>query len=248
MKAAIYTCITNGYDQLKAPRVVHPGIDYYCFNDGTIYVPEPWQSVPIKTQYKGAVANRFYKLLPHRHLTIRDYDVTVYVDGSVELVGDLWPLISRVWLADNSLWLYDHPSRFCVYEELMAIAEAMKAPLREVQRASARLRKLGVGEKAGLFECTIVFRRNSAEAIQLMEKWWEEYLSEPRRDQVALSAVLAHSKFKIGSLGQPDHRLEQELFHCAPHTSLHDRLRSEWAWWVWRPILRLLVKLRLVTL
>lgn len=248
MRVAVYTCITRGYDVLKAPLVVQDGVDFLCFNDGSVCVPEPWRGLNVIGSVEGQKTNRFYKLMPHKQEELNEYDVTIYIDGSVQIVGDVRSVVREAVKMASPVCLYDHPKRSCVYDELLAIAAALKAPVSDVVSTARHLRRLGLPERFGLFEGTVIVRRRCEEARVLMDAWWREYESGLHRDQVALMALLWKSGLKIGSLGVPDHRMSQSIFRCAPHTSKTDVWRRNVAWWLVRPAVHSLHRCRLLRL
>ena len=46
----IYTCITNGYDEIPNEHYYDPDVKYVCFTDGSIEHKEPWEfrDIPIE--------------------------------------------------------------------------------------------------------------------------------------------------------------------------------------------------------
>lgn len=247
MKVAVYTCVTNGYDAVSAPTVKTAGVDYLCFNDGSIHVPLGWEDIRITKGYSGRDANRYIKILPHLNSRLAEYDLTVYVDGAIEVVGDLTTLIQQVVMASGEVFLYKHPRRSCVYLEARACIESMKAPIKATSQLMNKFRSEGVPENLGLFEGGVIIRKPSEEANRLMSAWWDVYLSGVKRDQLALIYAIWRTGIVIQSLGIPDHRIEQRYFRCRYGHS-GDFLLRHFAWWVWRPIVSALISLKIVKL
>ena len=247
MKVAVYTCITNGYDELMSPRVLTKDVDYLCFNDGSIYVPEPWLDIRVDFPYSGKDVNRYVKILSHTIPQLALYDLTIYVDGAIEIVGDLTPLIKQVISADGHTFLYEHPSRTCVYKEARACVESMKAPIADTIRLIGQYRKEGVPENCGLFEGGVIVRKRNKESERLMDKWWETYLNGVKRDQLVLIYSSWKTSVAITSLGLPDHRSEKKYFRCnSGHSG--DIFRRYFAWLIWRPVTSALIDCRLIKL
>src|SRR5687768_14106362 len=87
MPTAIYTCITAGYDELRDPRRVTPGVDYVCFSDQPL-ASRVWQVRPLA--HVGATSSRsarYHKLLSHRVLP--EYEMTLWLDGSYRIDREL---------------------------------------------------------------------------------------------------------------------------------------------------------------
>jgi Protein of unknown function (DUF616) len=247
MKVAVYTCITNGYDTILAPKFINKGVDYLCFNDGSIRVPAGWSNIKLSDQYSDRDANRYIKILPHLNADLSEYDLTIYVDGSIGVVGDLTKLIQEVSESSGEIFLYEHPRRSCVYQEARACIEGMKAPILATSQLLNKFRKEGIPKNSGLFEGGVIVRKKSNAVNSLMLAWWDAYLSSVKRDQLALVYAIFKSRIAVQSLGLPDHRITQEYFMCREgHKG--DFFRRHFAWWVWRPVVGALIDLRLINL
>ena len=247
MRVAVYTCVTGGYDEVSPPAVLTAGVDYLCFNDGSVRVPAPWQDLKITDKYSGKDANRYIKILPQLDNKLRNYDLTIYVDGSIEIVGDLAPLIRSVQCTEGQTFMYEHPRRNCVYLEARACVKSMKASLRQTSRLLARYRKKGMPERFGLFEGGIIVRRMDSEFNALMESWWKAYLIGVGRDQLALMYSSWETGIPIQSLGKADHRFDQLYFRSKPGHK-DDFVKRYFAWYVWRPIVSVLLFLKIAKL
>lgn len=247
MKIAIYTCVTNSYDAVIQPTVNSYGVDYLCFNDGSIKVPAPWKDIRIDDTYSGKDANRYIKILPHLNSCLSEYDLTIYVDGSIDVVGDLSSLTRYIAAASGEFFLYKHPRRSCVYLEARSCIEGMQAPIKETTRLMKKFRSEGLPENLGLFECGVIIRKSSKEVNQLMIAWWDTYQSGVKRDQIALIYALWKSSALIQSLGVPDHRFEQRYFRCKSGHS-RDFFRRHLAWWIWRPLIGLMINFKVIEL
>jgi hypothetical protein len=247
MKAAVYTCVTNGYDIVSAPIVRTAGLDFLCFNDGSISVPSPWEDVRIDGTYSGKDANRYIKILPHLNSRLIEYDLTIYVDGVIEVVGDLTSLIEQVMVDSGDIFLYEHPRRSCVYLESRACIEGMKAPIKVTSQLIKKFRLEGLPENLGLFEGGVIIRKPSKDVNQLMNAWWDTYITGMKRDQLALIYAQWKTGALIQSLGVPDHRIEQRYFRCRSGHS-GDFFRRHFAWWIWRPLIGFLIDLKVIKL
>ena len=89
-----YTCITGGYDELKDVLVKPRNIDFICFSDVN-FRSYTWEvrAVPKELCYLSNVKKqRIVKICPHRYL--REYDISIWVDGNILVKGDLNKFIS----------------------------------------------------------------------------------------------------------------------------------------------------------
>jgi len=211
VKIAVYTCITQGYDSLKVPFFVDKRLAYFCYTDIPENVTSPWTFRPI--DLKGLSPkdqNRYIKMHPHEFLT--GYDITVYVDGNIQIVGDLYALATSVLSASENIFLFRHPWRNCVYPEAMACAHYSFDWIWNIASQMRRYCKSGYPERNGLFEANVIIRKNSACLRQLMDAWWREYSLGVKRDQLSLTYVAWQLGIPLGSLGDNDSRFEHRYF------------------------------------
>jgi hypothetical protein len=124
-----YTCITGGYDVLKDPAIVPDNIDFICFSDAYIQ-SSIWKCVPIPEELKylsTVKQQRIVKICPHRYLS--DYDISIWVDGNIAIIGNLNNFILQYDLNICSLYIRKHPSRNNVYDEAKTIITLNKESL-----------------------------------------------------------------------------------------------------------------------
>jgi hypothetical protein len=233
MKIAVYTCVTGGYDHLSAPARVDPRLQYHCWTDHPEAVPAPWQVHP--ATFDGLDpkdCNRFVKMHPHRLPELAGCDVTVYVDGSIDIVGDLHGYVTEWLRHDADMLLFDHPFRRCAYDEAKACAEFGHAPVWTLRRQMARYKAHGFPPQAGLFECGVLIRRHTPEVEATMASWWSEYRDYARRDQLAFTWAAWRHGLRVASLGRSDPRYEQRVFRLKNHAKAGFSPRATATKWV----------------
>jgi hypothetical protein len=250
MKVAVYTCITNGYDSVISPKIVNPNIDYYCFNDGSISVCQPWIDILINENLSPKDINRKIKLQPHLNDILKSYDLTIYVDGSIEILSDLQSLIDSIYLEDGHTFVYNHNFRNCIIDECKECYLSNKISLNSCRRMLRQLEIEGMSAGFGMFEAGVILRRsNTKNCIFLMDKWWENYINSfgVKRDQIALMYTLWINNLTLNSLGSPDfHNGHQHFKLKSSHKN--NFLKQVFNWWVRRPILILLIYLKIIKL
>lgn len=232
MRVAVYTCVTNGYDDISSPVILTPSVDYICFNDGSIDVPTPWKDVKIDRKYFGKDANRYLKILPHLNNILQVYDLTIYIDGSVKIVGDLTPLIQQINDKDELIGIYEHPYRNCIYKEAYACATIGHDWFWRIESQIISYKDNKYPANAGLFECGVLLRRHTDKNVQaLMNAWWGAYQSGIKRDQISLPYLAWRLGIPIHNLGRSDLRFDQKYFclklfhHHALTTKISDIIR-----------------------
>ncbi len=210
-KLVVYTCVTGGYDELMSPRQIEPEIDYICFTDQiTLSVPG-WEIRPIPPELGGyALANRFAKM--HPHILFPEYELSIYVDGNIEIVGGLHSLLEST-LMRKDIALYEHPFRDCVYIEANECAAIGYDWYWRIESQMNVYRKSGYPAGSGLFECGVIIRRHSAKDVEeLMEAWWVAYQNGIKRDQISLPFLAWRLGIQINNLGRSDPRFGRAYF------------------------------------
>jgi|GEM_PF-2163998 len=200
----VYTVITDGYDELRAPSAPCPGWDFVCFTDDPAKlgdVPAPWQvrtfappdaaghagpTPPPERMQDPRYTSRAPKMLPHRYLP--EYRYSVHIDGNMQLHHNPsemceragWPMFATV----------RHPYRDCVYKEAHICALLGKGFKDDFRGQIQRYRDMGQPEHTGLWESGFLLREhNQAWAKELGEAWWAEFCASSHRDQLAFAHV-----------------------------------------------------------
>jgi hypothetical protein len=232
MKVVVYTAIFGYYDELLNPRVIDSDFQYICFTDNVNITSKIWKIIYVNsTELTHDLTNRKYKLLPHLYLD--QYDLSIYVDGNIKIIGSLGKLLKK-YLTINDLFLAPpHRYRNCVYAEIQSCVESGK-----ISRAKGHsLINFYQGEKfeknIGLTENNILIRRHKdLKMIRLSEDWWESYL-EYRRDQLSLQYVALKWKVNIRVIPE-NSRGQSNFFFALPHKN--DKLK-----WKFKIILKYIV-------
>jgi hypothetical protein len=223
MRIVVYTAVFGGYDLIRAPRVRTAGVDYVCFADSAAQVPPGWTAgeLPPDAPMDPAGRNRWAKM--HAHRLFPEHDASIYVDGNVEIVGELAGLAAKA-LEHAPLAMYDHPFRRCLYEEAAACARAGLEWLGPIRRQVERYDLERFPHHAGLYEANVIVRAHHDPAvIRAMTRWWREWSAGIKRDQLSLTYVLWKEKLRVHSLGAHDPRFARKYFSYHMH---RDRWRG----------------------
>jgi hypothetical protein len=216
LRIAIYTCITKNYDTLKIPLVVDNRLQYFCFTDNQLSVVSPWRFLPLcQKDLSAKDQNRYVKMHPEKYFS--EYDATVYVDGSIQIVGDIYPLIIEVLTEPENIYMYRHWHRNCVYAEAAACAHYSHDWIWTIASQMRRYSSAGYPVQNGLFEANVIIRKNSIDVRVLMDQWWTEYMRTAKRDQLSLPYVAWRLGIKLGSLGESDPRVLGHYFRFINH-------------------------------
>ena len=139
---------------------------------------------------------RYYKT--HPHLFFINYDLSIYVDSSYEIKGNLDEFLLRILSPNISIYIYEHPNRNCIYKEFNAVLLYKKEKLPIVNSVKKRYNKLKFPDNVGLGENSLIVRmHNEKKCINLMNQWYNEISLYSHRDQLSFSFVFWKSGYKI---------------------------------------------------
>ena len=126
MKKVIYTVILGGYDELK-PFNKEKEFDYYIFSDRYnesnnsnwtfLPIPKEVNNINISTVKK----QRYIKL--HPHVFFKNYDISIYIDGTFQILGDLNEFLFRIISPNYNIYMLEHPDRDSIYDEIKEVFE-----------------------------------------------------------------------------------------------------------------------------
>ena len=191
-KKVVYTCITGGYDSLLEPTFITQDFDYVCFTDNVSIKSNVWdvRPLPKETEELSQIKKqRYVKLNPHKLLS--EYEISIWVDGNVDLKGDLDKFISESIEDGVSVYVPTHPSRDCIYAEAKAVVSMRKDAKEIVNPQMERYEKEGFPKKYGLLQSNILLRKhNEPDCIKLMETWFNELKDNSHRDQLSFNYAL----------------------------------------------------------
>ena len=213
-----YTAITGGYDRLLDPLVLSEGVRYVCFSDAPVR-SRVWEHAEMPASLAGlddVKKQRVVKICPHKYLP--DCDVSVWVDGNVQVTGDLNEFVGLCDFSKSPLYVRPHPSRTCVYDEAEAVLKRGKEDPALVRRIVERYRAEGYPEKAGMAETNVLARLHNDVKCRLFdEAWATELLLNSRRDQLSFNYVARKTGFLPGYLTGQYSMLSSKYFKIKAH-------------------------------
>lgn len=216
MKLVVYTAIAADYDLLRPIRSPSPEVDYVCFTEPGKAVPHGWTARALpRTDLPPQSENRYAKF--HPHLLFPDHDASIYIDGNIEVVGDVAPL-ARETLKRARIALYDHPVRSSTFEEAIECALVGFALTRAIREQIRRYYRDGYAFEGGLLEGNVIVRaHHDPGVVRAMNRWWQEWQNGVKRDQLSLMYVLWKERVNVGRLGLHDARFLHQYFVYHPH-------------------------------
>lgn len=190
-KIAVYSAVSGGYDSIKLPEVLDPRIDYILFSDTPMPDTGIWKIRPITFLHEDSTRTaRFVKT--HPHWLLPDYDIVIWIDSNVMILGDIYPLIDDFISSGKAIAAIPHPLRQTIYEEVEACA------LRNKDDSSLMYSQLEHYRAQGFVHDDLIesnlMMSNLRDARPLCNKffstWWAEIDRFSRRDQLSINYAL----------------------------------------------------------
>jgi hypothetical protein len=202
-KIVVYTAISNQYNALLNPKHIDPSVDYFCFTDQPLWhklnTNTAWKILPFPDPSLDPVRKcRMVKMLPHRFFP--EYDYSVWVDGSINIIDDVRALIKQY---DHPPMLcFKHPIRSCIYQEGQTCIDVGKDDPSTITKQLTYYKEQGFPEESGLIESNALIRRhNDPNVVKVMEDWWKEVKTHSRRDQLSFPYVIWRNNFSPTIMG-----------------------------------------------
>lgn len=204
-KIVVYTCITSKYDTLKQPLIKSPNIDFICFTDNLeLYKKSSvWTIKKIPTELSclsPIKQQRAIKICPHKYF--KDYDISIWVDGSIQIKDDLNKFIELYDLEKIPLYVRKHPERNCIYQEAYECIKQKKDSAKNIDRhVKELLIKNNYPKNNGLAETNILLRKhNDVRCKKICNDWIKCVLNYSYRDQLSFDYVCYNNNFQYGLL------------------------------------------------
>lgn len=188
-KGVIYSAIIGGYDQIKEPKYVSPELQYILFTDNPELKSDKWkvQLIENKDKLDNVRLARRIKILGHEYL--KDFDYSIWVDGKLEIIGDLREYIEQ-YRKKEPILCFNHYINDCIYDEKTACIALNKDTPEVIEKQILKYKNEGYPEHNGLVETGIMVRELKDERVQkTMELWWKEIIDGSRRDQLSFNYV-----------------------------------------------------------
>ena len=189
-RLVVYSVLTGSHAHLANPFPPGcRGFERICFTDDPDLSSDDWSIVRMDPALLDPEReSRRPKILPHRFLP--DFDISVYIDGTVTFKVDPMVAISHVLDGDSSFACFRHPWRDCVYaegEEVIRVGYDRETRVREQLDF---YRSTGFPEHAGLIAGTMLVRRHNDEhVVALGENWFDQVLRFSKRDQLSFNYI-----------------------------------------------------------
>lgn len=196
-KLVVYTCILGNYDKVKEPFFSNGLYDFVIITDCEQNEKSCWKTINIKdlkdivpSNLDNISLNRWIKMHPHK--LFPEYEYSIYIDGSVNLVTDMLPIVLLQKKEKKFLGMHLHSCRIFLKSEGKALIKYKKCSSKEMlDKQIKKYYQNGFDDSIKLLEATIIVREhNNSKCVKVMEEWWEEFIHGIPRDQISLPYVL----------------------------------------------------------
>ena len=183
-KYIIYTCITNGYDEIPNEHYYDPEIKYVCFTDGSIEHKEPWEfrDIPIEHECPRRLS-AYPKINPHKLFPVGSK--VAWIDGCYIMTERYAEETKRI-LDTYPFTIMRHHNKFTYYDEVL---EGYLGNMNtwddqvEITKALAE-----TGYKFRLYSSPVLgsfWRVITEDLFDFHDMWWKYSLIGPNRDQIS---------------------------------------------------------------
>jgi hypothetical protein len=187
-RIAVFTCITEQYELPKTNQNWGKA-DWFLYTDSSLPVKKQdnnWNYTPVIEKFKDSrMTARFYKTIPHE--LFKDYDFSIWVDGSITFLITPEQLISQMLGYD--IMTFKHPVRDCIYKEAEEILKLKLDYPDTVQKQMDCFKKKNYPEHNGLAETKIVVRKNTPAIANFNKEWLYQMLIGSERDQLSFNYI-----------------------------------------------------------
>lgn len=143
--------------------------------------------------YSDRLSAKIVKVLPQKFLN--NYKYFIWIDSNLKLNVDPKILINK-YLAEYDIVLQKHYRRNCIYDEIKEVTSLGLDYFSKLQNQQENYIKSGYPKNNGLFDCSIIIRKNNDSINKLSEIWWDHILRYSSRDQISLPFLLTQQDIK----------------------------------------------------
>jgi Protein of unknown function (DUF616) len=203
----VYTALFGFSEPFSDHQYDDTTVDYICFTDDRTLRSSQWKFVYVENKLLDP--HRLAKTFKHLpHIYLAEYERSLYIDNTVQLKvrpSDLFNGFS------DTLVLFRHPLRDCVYDEAAAVISAQYDDPARVSEQMKLYKNLGYPAHNGLSCCTFLLRNHHEQAMREVNvEWHRQVLTYSKRDQLSWNVCAWFHRFCFRTLD--DDVLNNEIF------------------------------------
>jgi hypothetical protein len=200
-RVGLYTAIYGGYEKPKKLPARFE-IDAVLFTDNQDLADEAealgWMPRVVPHHFESPngdpkivvpmLNHKYWKTHPEHALP--DYDISIWIDGSMEIVVDGFVDKCLAALGDDDWACMRHPARNCIYPEAEYSATLTWRYDAPSILAQAEFYKAFHPRDWGLIATGFCVRRHNRYVTALCRDWWHEIVHRNHQDQISLPVLM----------------------------------------------------------
>jgi len=130
----------------------------------------------------------------HPHFLFPDYDIALWVDSNIMILGNLFPLLREFSRSGKAVGAFHHPYRKNIYQEAKACIALDRDDPQLIRRQMRRYKQEGFSHQDLLESNVIAFNLRHPGCRPFLDAWWREIDRGSRRDQLSVNYALRKSR------------------------------------------------------
>ena len=181
-RITIYSCITNGYDEIPDEHYYDPDIRYVMFTDGSIEHKGAWEFRDIPITHDCPLRLALYpKIMQHKLFS--EGDKVVWIDGCYVMTEEYVQYTKKLF-ENHSRVHMRHPMSFTYYEEITESYIASYNTVEDIINITKSADNIGFNFRKYTNPILASFW-NTVGNAEFNELWWQLSQVSTRCDQIA---------------------------------------------------------------
>ena len=181
-KITIYSCITNGYDEIPDDHYYDPDIRYVMFTDGSIEHKGAWEFRDIPITHDCPLRLSLYpKIMQHKLFS--EGDRVVWIDGCYVMTEEYVQYTKKLFENHTRVHMR-HPMSFTYYEEIAESYIASYNTVEDIINITKSADNIGFNFRKYTNPILASFW-NTVGNAEFNELWWHLSQVSTRCDQIA---------------------------------------------------------------
>lgn len=181
-RITIYSCITNGYDEIPDDHYYDPDIRYVMFTDGSIENKGAWEFRDIPIKHDCPLRLSLYpKIMQHKLFS--EGDRVVWIDGCYVMTEEYVQYTKKLFENHTRVHMR-HPMSFTYYEEIAESYIASYNTLEDIINITKSADNIGFNFRKYTNPILASFW-NTVGNAEFNELWWHLSQVSTRCDQIA---------------------------------------------------------------
>jgi GT2 family glycosyltransferase len=129
----------------------------------------------------------------HPHTLLADYDIAIWVDSSIMILGDIHPLLDAFIESGEAVAAIPHPYRSSIDDEIEACIATRRDDVAVMREQVERYRAAGFQHQDLIESNLMIFDLAQHRVRAFLDRWWSEIDRGSKRDQLSLNYALTQT-------------------------------------------------------